>query len=95
MGGHNNSDVKAQQKATTGSSGYTEEVTGVFGSMLEAKQALREHDAVRKASKCPLRNHSVESTVQGTAAELEELLEEMVTARIEGIKETKQVTGDG
>ena len=87
-------DVKAQQKATTGSSGYTKAVTGVFGSMREAEQALREHDAVRKANKCPLRNRSVESTVQGTAAELEELLEEMLTARREGIKETNQVVMD-
>ena len=83
-------DVKAQQKANTGSSGYTEEVTGSFGLMPEAKQALSEHDEVSKAGKCPIRNHSVEGTVQGTASELTELLEEMLTAREEGIKETKQ-----
>ena len=58
--------------------------------MQEAMQALREHDQVRKAGNYPLRNRSVESTVQGTASELAELLEEMMTSRVEGIRETKQ-----
>jgi hypothetical protein len=36
----------------------------------------------------------VEDTLQGTTAELEELLEEMATAKVEGIRETRQVVMD-
>ena len=58
--------------------------------MPEAKQKLSDHYQTRRDRHCPLRNHSVENTVQGTGAELEELIEEMTAARERGIADTAE-----
>ena len=87
-------DVKAQQKLDTGSSGYTNDVTGTLGSLSQAKQALRHHCQVRRDRQCPLRNQTVGHTVQGTASALEELIEEITAARDKGIANTSQSVMD-
>jgi hypothetical protein len=87
-------DIKTQRKSDTGSSGYTTDVTGTLGPMPEAKQRLSDHYQVRKDRHCPLRNQNVENTVQGTQAELEELVEEMTVARDKGIADTVQAVMD-
>ena len=86
--------MKTQLKSDTGSSGYTTEVTGVLGSLPQANQALRHHYQVRRDRQCPLRNQTVEHTVQGTASELDELIEEITAAREKGIADTLQAVMD-
>ena len=87
-------DNKTQRKSETGSSGYTTEVTGTLGSLLEANHTLSDHYQVRRDRHCPLRNPTVENTVQGTLSELEELVEDITAARDKGIADTSQSVMD-
>ena len=84
--------TKRARTAQSGSSAYTTEVTGKFGTLYHATEEWQIH--YRKREHCELRTRTIAEAIRGTNQEVEELRKEVLRAHGEGLAATRLAVMD-